>query len=91
MHPPEGSDQPAEELKGRMTLHLAVSKTGDVYDTMVDEKSKVQSPAMLRCATKRFKKTKFTVPEEVPPAPVPAGEKPPEPPPRPKVTVHLDF
>lgn len=91
VHPIEGSDLQPEELKGRMTLHLAISKTGDVYDTLVDEKSKVQSPAMLRCATKRYKKMKFTVPEEVPPPPPEPGAKPPEPPVRPQVTVHLDF
>lgn len=84
-NPPEGSEVQKEELKGRMSLVLAIGKTGDVYDTLVDEKSKLQSPGMLRCSAKRFKKLKFTVPEE---APVDPAAPPPV---RPKVTVHLDF
>lgn len=87
---PPGSPPP-EELKGRMDLTLAVGKEGDVYDTVVDEKSKVQSPAMLRCAQKRFRRLTFTVPPPEPPAPVEPGAKPPPPPTPPKVVVHLDF
>jgi hypothetical protein len=87
---PAGSPPP-EELKGRMDLILAVGKEGDVYDTVVDEKSKVQSPAILRCAAKRFRRLSFTLPPPVPPVPVEPGAKPPPPPTPPKVLVHLDF
>jgi hypothetical protein len=87
---PPGSPPP-EELKGRMDLTLAVGREGDVYDTVVDEKSKVQSPAILRCAQKRFRRLTFTVPPPEPPAPVEPGAKPPPPPTPPKVVVHLDF
>ncbi|MCA9491418.1 MAG: hypothetical protein KC621_15910 [Myxococcales bacterium] len=83
--PPEGSDIQKEELRGRMSLILAVGKNGDVYDTLVEEKSRLQSPGILRCGTKRFRKLKFTVPEE---GPVDPAAPPPV---RPKVTVHLDF
>ena len=74
-----------------MTLNLAVSKEGDVYDTLVDEKSKVQSPAILRCAAKRFRQLTFTLPEPVPPPPPEPGKEPPPPPPAPKVIVNLEF
>lgn len=87
---PAGSPPP-EELKGRMDLNLAIGREGDVYDTVVDEKSKVQSPAMLRCAQKRFRQITLTVPPPAPPVEPEPGKKPPEPPPAPKVVVHLDF
>jgi hypothetical protein len=87
--PPGGP--PPEELKGRMDLNLAVGREGDVYDTSVDEKSKVQSPAILKCAAKRFRRLTFTLPPAEPPAPVEPGAKPPPPPTPPKVKVHLDF
>lgn len=80
-----------EILTGRMTIHLPVSKDGDVYDTLVDEKSKLQSPAILGCVKRRFRRASFTLPEPVEPPPVPEGRKPPEPPPVPKATLHFDF
>ncbi|MEZ4235750.1 MAG: hypothetical protein R3F59_06220 [Myxococcota bacterium] len=78
-----------EEVKGRMSLQLALSKDGRVYDTLVNEKSQVQSPAMLRCASKRFRKLEF----ELVPQPEPAAgeEAPAEPPVQPKVMVDLDL
>lgn len=87
---PPGTPAP-EELKGRMDLNLAIGREGDVYDTVVDEKSKVQSPAMLACAQKRFRKLSFTLPPPAPPVPEEPGAKKPEPPPAPKVIAHLDF
>jgi hypothetical protein len=86
-----------EVLKGRMTLELALAKDGHVYDTLVDPKSKIQSPTILRCAAKRFRKLTFTlneVPATPPPPPKPVKGKrgkPPEPPPPPRVIVNLDF
>lgn len=86
-----------EVLKGRMTLLLALSKDGQVYDTLVDEKSKLQSPTILRCAAKRFRKLSFTlneIPATPPPPPKPVKGKrgkPPEPPAPPRVIVNLDF
>jgi hypothetical protein len=90
---------PPEVLKGRMSLKLMLSKDGTVYDTVVEPTSKVQSPAISRCAAKRFRKLQFTMlPPGEPPAPAPAPKGrgrgragPPEPPPPPHVLVHLDF
>lgn len=81
-----------EELKGKMTLFLAVGRDGGVYDTLVDEKSKVQSPAIKACAAKRFRKMQFTPPPPPtePPAPV-NPRKPPPPPVVPKAIVEFDF
>ena len=76
-----------------MLLLLAISRDGAVFDTRLDEKSKVQSPAMLNCTAKRFKGMGFTLPPEVPPTPppdpLPAGWEPPPPPPVPGVAVTL--
>jgi hypothetical protein len=93
----ERAVEAGEILDGRMTLHLSVNQDGQVYATNVDEKSKLQSPAILRCAAKRFRRVQLTMPEvpelpegatPPPPAPLKPGE---EPPPPPKATVHLDF
>jgi hypothetical protein len=85
------------ELEGRMTLVLAVSKDGQVYDTLVDEKSKLQEPAIKTCAAKRFRKLSFTVPDPAtlpPPEPVRPRRGRNQPPPGPvvpKATIDLDF
>ncbi len=93
----ERAVEAGEVLDGRLTLHLSVNQEGQVYATNVDEKSKLQSPAMLRCAAKRFRRMQLTMPEvpELPegavPPPPPPLEPGEEPPPPPKATVHLDF
>ena len=80
-----------------MTLTLAISKDGQVYDTLVDEKSKLQEPTIKTCPAKRFRKLAFTVPDPAtlpPPEPVKPkrGQKgPPPPPPGPRATIDLDF
>jgi len=93
----ERAVEAGEILDGRMTMHLSVNQEGQVYATNLDEKSELQSPAMLRCAAKRFRRMQLTMPEmpelpegvaPPPPAPLKPGE---EPPPPPKATVHLDF
>lgn len=87
-----------EELVGPMGVILPVSRTnGDVFNALLDEKSKVASAIALRCIGKRFTRLTFTVPEPPPPpdpnAPPPPPPdpkaKPPEPEPPPKVTVQL--
>lgn len=87
-----------EPLKGAMALQLAVSKDGQVYDTSVDPASSVQSPTILRCASKRFRKLAFTMPDPAtlppppPPAPVKKGQPPaPTGPLPPRVFVTLEF
>jgi hypothetical protein len=40
-----------EPVAGEMIMMLGIAKDGSVYDTRLDEKSKVQSPTMLRCAS----------------------------------------
>jgi hypothetical protein len=75
---------------------LAVTKEGQVYATNVDEKSPLQSPAILRCATEAIPSdAAHDCPEPraegtppVPPAPLKPGQ---EPPPPPQAIVHLDF
>jgi hypothetical protein len=88
-------------LKGPMTLQLAISKDGQVYDTLVDENSVVQSPELKACAAKRFRKLSFTMPDPsaAPPPPPPApkkgkkgrGPQPPPGPVAPRVLVNLEF
>jgi hypothetical protein len=77
-----------EAVAGEMISILGIAKDGSIYDTRLDETSKVQSPTMLRCSTKRFRGIAFTVPEPPPPPPPPApGEEPLPPPVPPGVTV----
>lgn len=78
-----------EPVAGDMLVLLAISKDGAVFDTRLDEKSKVQSPTMLGCTAKRFKGMGFTLPPEAPPVPVVEGQEPPPPPPIPGVAVTL--
>jgi hypothetical protein len=81
-------------LEGRMDLRLSVSKEGQVYSTNVDEKSPLQSPAVLKCATKRFRRMQLELPpppaEPATPVP-PAPGKPAEQEMPPQAIVHLDF
>jgi hypothetical protein len=78
---------PTDVVEGEMIVSLVVTKEGVVADTRLDEKSKVMLPAMLGCVNKRYRGTSFTLPPEVPPAPVPEGQTPPPPPPPPSVKV----
>lgn len=76
-----------EAVAGEMISILGIAKDGSIYDTRLDEKSKVQSPTMLRCSTKRFRGLAFTLPEPPPPPPPPVeGEEPPPPPIPPGIT-----
>lgn len=94
----EAAVKAGEVLQGRMSLQLALSKDGHVYDTLVDEKSKLQSPAILSCAAKRFRKLEFAMTDAPPPPPPKPAKKgrggraaPPEAPAVPRVLVDLDF
>ncbi len=80
---PAAPPMPAPEpIEGILTLNLAISKTtGEVFDTLLDEKSKLADLDLLRCIARRFK------PIIIPLLPVtePPADKPPS------VKIELDY
>jgi hypothetical protein len=92
--PPEVTDPAAppmpapEPIVGVMTVQLAISRnTGEVFDTLLDEKSKFADLDLLRCVSRRYKS--ILVP--LPPPPDPAAPPPAKEPEPPSVKIDLDF
>lgn len=90
--PPEVTDPAAppmpapEPIVGVMTVQLAVSKsTGEVFDTLLDEKSKFADLDLLRCVSRRYKSLLVPLVPVDPAAQPKADEKPPT------VKIELDY
>ncbi len=79
--PPPGSDPAApppvvEPVVGIMTMNLALGKTGEIFDTLLDEKSKLADLDLIRCVGKRLKPIVLKVTQPDPEDPKAADKAP---------------